>query len=132
LPVTIAAKTVTAANPHIKAVARLIKQTTIQKRRTICGLRAQPDLDQAADGFGAMGQFDRKHSTSCLPKVFHFKGLRQKGSDCLQRESPSPEGGGWMPRLPSRTHCPAFNRRFSSCLISVECVSEENSCAVAN
>jgi hypothetical protein len=45
LPVTIAAKTVTAANPHIKAIARLIKQTMIQRRRTICGLRAQPDLD---------------------------------------------------------------------------------------
>jgi hypothetical protein len=40
LPVTIAAKIVTAANPHIKAIARLIKQTTIQRRRTICGLRA--------------------------------------------------------------------------------------------
>jgi len=39
LPVTIAAKTVTAANPHIKAIARLTRQTTIQRRRTICGLR---------------------------------------------------------------------------------------------
>lgn len=39
MPVTIAAKTVTAANPHIKAIARLIRQTTIQRRRTIWGLR---------------------------------------------------------------------------------------------
>jgi hypothetical protein len=44
LPVTIAAKTVTAANPHIKAIARLIKQTTIQRRRTICGLRARSPI----------------------------------------------------------------------------------------
>jgi hypothetical protein len=51
LPVTIAAKTVTAANPRIEAIAGLIKQAMIQRKQTICGLRAQPDLDQAADGF---------------------------------------------------------------------------------
>jgi hypothetical protein len=44
LPVTIAAKTVTAANPHIKAIAGLIKQTTIQRRRTICGLFARSPI----------------------------------------------------------------------------------------